>query len=195
MRSQLNRFPENIVTDSGYGSEENYEYVTKNNIGNYLKYNNIDYEKSSSHKKKLFLLDHFIYDKQNDLYRCPSGQILDFEYNKSVISDNGYRSARKVYRSRDCSNCPFRSRCCKGDKNRCIEVSERLNEYRKAARQNLESETGKILRSKRGVDVEPVFGQIKYNNQFRRFYTRGIKNVTIEWGIISIAHNIKKMVG
>ena len=66
LRSQLNRFPENIVTDSGYGSEENYEYVTKNNIGNYLKYNNIDYEKSSSHKKKLFLLDHFIYDKQNE---------------------------------------------------------------------------------------------------------------------------------
>jgi hypothetical protein len=49
------------------------------------------------------------------------------------------------------------------------------------------------LRSKRGVDVESVFGQIKNNNQFRRFYTRGLKNVNTEWGIMSIAHNIKKM--
>jgi hypothetical protein len=49
------------------------------------------------------------------------------------------------------------------------------------------------LRSQRGVDVESVFGQIKHNNQFRRFYTHGLKNVNTEWGIMSIAHNIKKM--
>jgi hypothetical protein len=66
-------------------------------------------------------------------------------------------------------------------------------EYKNTARQNLESENGKKLRAQRGVDVESVFGQIKHNDQFRRFYTRGIKNVSTEWGIISIAHNMKKM--
>jgi hypothetical protein len=55
------------------------------------------------------------------------------------------------------------------------------------------SEKGIKLRKQRGVDVESVFGQIKHNHQFRRFYSRGIKNVNTEWGLISIAHNLRKM--
>lgn len=31
-------YPENVCADSGYGSLENYEYLAKNNIGNYVKY-------------------------------------------------------------------------------------------------------------------------------------------------------------
>ena len=193
LRSQINRVPENIVADAGYGSEENYEYLTSNNISNYVKYNNFNYEKTLSHKKKTFLGDHFTYDQENDQYKCPSGQILDFSYSKEIKSDNGYRSKRRVYKSRDCSQCQYRTKCCKGAKDRTIEVSPQLIEYKNIVRQNLESERGLKLRSQRGVDVESVFGQIKHNNQFRRFYTRGLKNVAIEWGILSIAHNIKKM--
>jgi transposase len=187
--------PENIVGDAGYGCQENYEYINGIGIGNYLKYNNFDYEKSSSHKKKIFLSDHFTYDKDNDKYICPGNHILDYEYTKKVTSETGYESERKVYRARDCSECKFRSGCCKGVKDRCIETSPRLNELKKLARKNLESDIGKELRSKRGVEVESVFGHVKSNRLFRRFLTRGLENVSTEWGIISIAHDIKKMAG
>jgi transposase len=193
VKTQLKVVPKNISTDAGYGSEENYEYITSNNIGNYLKYNNFDYEKTNDHKKKIFLSDHFEYDKDKDQYKCPAGQILDFNGIKKVKSENGYFSERRIYKSESCNECPHKNLCCKSKNNRTIEVSPRLIDYKNTVRQNLESEKGIKLRSQRGVDVESVFGQIKHNNQFRRFYTRGLINVNTEWGIISIAHNIKKM--
>ena len=193
VKTQLRGVPRNIIADAGYGSEENYDYVDRNNIGNYIKYNNFDYEKTNEYKKKNFISDRFVYNQEKDQYQCPSGQILDFEYIKKAQTDNGYKSERIVYKSRCCEGCQYREKCCKGANNRTIEISPKLIEYKNTARKNLESETGKILRTKRGVDVESVFGQIKHNNQFRRFYSKGLKNVNTEWGIMSIAHNIKKM--
>jgi transposase len=193
VKTQLRGVPRNIIADAGYGSEENYAYVKDNNIGNYIKYNNFDYEKTNEYKKKIFLSDHFEHNKKQDQYICPSGQILEFSGIKKNKSESGYISKKRTYKSRCCDQCSYKNSCCKGKNNRTIEISPKLIKFKDIVKRNLESETGKILRSKRGVDVESVFGQIKYNNQFRRFYTRGLKNVNIEWGIMSIAHNIKKM--
>jgi transposase len=183
----------NVIADAGYGSEENYDYVERNGIGNYIKYNNINYEKSHKHKEKRFLADHFIYDNKKNQYECPAGQKLDFTIIKNVITTNGYKTEKFVYRAQNCQGCIYKEECCKGQHNRSIERSPRLIDYKNTVRENLKTETGKILAAKRKIDVESVFGQIKHNNHFRRFNTRGLKNVNTEWGIISIAHNIKKM--
>ena len=193
IKDQLHIPAKNVITDAGYGSEENYDYVVRNNIGNYIKYNNFDYEKTNEYKKRNFISDRFVYSQKKDQYECPSGKVLDFAYIKKTKTENGYKSERIVYKSRCCEGCKFKEKCCKGLNNRTIEISPKLIEYKNTARQNLESENGKILRTKRGVDVESVFGQIKHNKQFRRFYTKGLQKVNTEWGIISIAHNIKKM--
>jgi hypothetical protein len=193
LKTQIQIPPKNVTTDAGYGSEENYDYVNRNNIGNYIKYNSFDYEKTKAYRDNKFISDRFVYDNEKNQYQCPAGQILDFAYIKNTKTDNGYNSERMVYRSRSCEGCQYKEKCCKGTKGRTVEVSPKLSEYKNIVRQNLESETGKKLRTQRGVDVESVFGQIKHNNQFRRFYTRGLKNVSTEWGLISIAHNIKKM--
>jgi len=70
-----------------------------------------------------------------------------------------------------------------------------LIEFRKQARENLTSELGKELRAKRSVEVETVFGHIKHNMSFRRFHLRGLKKVNMEWGLVSIAHNMRKLAG
>jgi transposase len=193
VKNQMQSLPENIVADAGYGSEENYDYINNNGLTNYVKYNNYDYEKTSKFNSRKFLSSHFIYQPEKDQYTCPEGQILNYSTTQETTSDNGYKSQRRVYQSRTCSTCLQRGLCCKGLNDRTIHVSPKLIMYKLTAKQNLESEKGLKLRSQRGVDVESVFGQIKHNNQFRRFYAHGLKNVNTEWGIISIAHNIKKM--
>jgi transposase len=60
------------------------------------------------------------------------------------------------------------------------------------ARALLLSEEGIKHRKKRPCDVEPVFGNIKYNKGFKRFMLRGCDKVEIEAGLLSIAHNLKK---
>src|SRR5450759_654565 len=193
VKNQMQSLPGTIVADAGYGSEENYDYINDNELINYVKYNNYDYEKTSKFNSRKFLSSHFGYQPEKDQYTCPEGQILNYSTTQEITSENGYKSQKRVYQSRTCSTCLQRGSCCKGQNDRTIHVSPKLIMYKLAAKQNLESENGLKLRSQRGVDVESVFGQIKHNNQFRRFYAHGLKNVNTEWGFISIAHNIKKM--
>ena len=56
----------------------------------------------------------------------------------------------------------------------------------------LNSEQGIRHRKKRCYDVEPVFANIKQNHGFRRFMLRGKEKVEIEWGLLSIAQNLRK---
>lgn len=58
----------------------------------------------------------------------------------------------------------------------------------------LNSESGLYHRSKRPVDVEPVFANIKHNKGFKRYNLRGLRKVEVETGLLAIAHNIKKKV-
>ncbi|HEY9122636.1 MAG TPA: transposase, partial [Brevefilum sp.] len=57
----------------------------------------------------------------------------------------------------------------------------------------LTSDEGQDLRSRRLIEPEAVFGLIKQNMKFRRFNLRGLKKVSTEWGLISIAHNMLKI--
>jgi transposase len=59
----------------------------------------------------------------------------------------------------------------------------------------LETDEGKGLMDKRKYEVEPTFGDIKHNMGFRKFLLRTNLKVATEIGLISIAHNIKKMKG
>jgi hypothetical protein len=192
-KKQIKSPLKNIIADSGYGSEENYNYLKDNKLGNYVKYNTFDFEKSSEFKNGKFLSSNFKYQPDEDQYICPNNQKLTFLYTQTTKSENGYISKKRIYKSHTCSDCPQRDQCCKGKNGRYIQRSNKLIEYRSIAKQNLESEKGIKLRSQRGVDVESVFGQIKHNNQFRRFNTHGLLNVSTEWGLICIAHNIKKI--
>jgi hypothetical protein len=73
--------------------------------------------------------------------------------------------------------------------------STRLRILKKKAREQLLSEQGLYHRSRRPIEPEAVFGQIKHNNKFTRFTLKGLKKVEIEFGLIAIAHNLRKIIG
>jgi hypothetical protein len=56
----------------------------------------------------------------------------------------------------------------------------------------LTSERGLEHRSKRPIEPEAVFGQIKYDYGFKRFTLKSIPKVSVEFGLIAIAHNLRK---
>jgi hypothetical protein len=47
--------------------------------------------------------------------------------------------------------------------------------YKRLVREKLNSETGLKYRSQRPADVEAVFGNIKYNQNFKRFLLKGLE--------------------
>ena len=74
-------------------------------------------------------------------------------------------------------------------------INPTLNRYQQQAREKLVSDQGRRLRSRRGVEVETVFGRIKQDWGFRRFTLRGMEKVKTEWGLLCIAHNHSKTGG
>ena len=74
-------------------------------------------------------------------------------------------------------------------------VNHRLSRLKAKARELLLSEEGIRKRKQRAIDVEPVFGQLKQNRNFKRFRFRGLPKVDVEIGLAAMAHNIAKMAG
>jgi transposase len=187
--------PEKVITDSGYGSEQNYQYLEQNAITAYVKYNHFHQEESGTRQKKYpFSQDYLYYNEEEDYYICPMGQRM---YNKGVFkqkNESGFEQTITKYEAQNCTGCPVRGRCHKGQGNRIIEVNHRLNRYKKNAKEKLKSDEGLYYRKQRGIDTEPVFGNLKHNKNFRRFSLRGKRKVEIEFGLFAIAHNLKKRV-
>jgi transposase len=57
----------------------------------------------------------------------------------------------------------------------------------------LKTEVGKALYKFRKQTVEPVFGIIKEVMGFRRFLLRGREKVSLEWTLVCVSYNLKRM--
>jgi len=57
-------YPDNLCADSGYGIEDNYEYLSANGIGNYIKFLNWNGEKSAEYPQLFFP------DPEKDVFYC-----------------------------------------------------------------------------------------------------------------------------
>lgn len=190
--------PKNAIGDAAYGSEENYHWLEQHQMGNYLKYNRFHQEQHPPRKPELkekqrFLSANFPYDKDKDEFTCPAGHPLTYRETRPYRTDNNYLSERRFYECDHCETCPLKPQCTQAKGNRRIQVSFKLREYQQQARTNLLSEQGIELRKKRGIDVETPFGNIKHNMGYRRFLLRGLKKVEVEWGLVCIAHNMRKL--
>lgn len=68
-----------------------------------------------------------------------------------------------------------------------------LERYKAKMRIRLQSEVGQRMLRRRRQDVEPTFGDLKRNMEFRRFNLRGRLKCELEIGLVSMAHNLKKI--
>lgn len=196
VKENLGVLPKTIIADAGYGSEENYLLLENEQIEGYVKYNTFykdSKKKRKGNEKDKYLTRNFHYDEEQDLFICPENKPLVYEGVRRIRTDAGFLSERRVYRCHDCGGCPVREQCTQSNYVRSIQYSHRLANFRKNAFERLNSEIGKKLRKLRYLEVEAVFGLIKENKKFRRFHLRGLEKVTVEWGLVSIAHNIAKI--
>ena len=191
--SRYHKQSQKVIADAGYGSEQNYEFMEDNQIEAYVKYNYFHKEQKRAWKKDAFAQHNLFYNKELDYYICPMGQRLQNIGLKKNKSELGYVSMVTRYQATNCKGCPLRSLCHKSKDNRIIEINYKLKEYKRLARERLLSEEGVYHRGKRCIEPEAVFGQIKHDAQFSRFRLRGLEKVTIEFTLVAIAHNLRKL--
>jgi hypothetical protein len=192
---QLPIKPATITADSIFGTEHNYQLLEGADIESYLKFPTFHQEQTRTHKTNPFLKENFFYNKDTDTYICPDNRTLRYRDTTTVINKKtGNSSTIKTYQTENCQGCTLASQCKKSEEsNRTIKINERLDFYKQQARQHLNSEKGLALRRLRGMEIESCFGDIKHNMGFRRFHLRGKKKVKTEVGLVSMAHNLRKI--
>ena len=184
---------EEIVADSGYGSEENYEYMFSNGMTSYVKYNMFHVEQRRGYRNNPFRVSNLFYNPDDDFYVCPMGQKMKFIRQERRYTASGYQQTVSVYRASRCEGCPLRGQCHKSKRDRQIEVNHTLDDYKARARELLTSEQGLKHRSRRPVEPEAVFGQIKECGRFRRLRLKGLTGAKIDFGLKALAHNMRKL--
>ena len=192
--SRYSRVPGEVCADSGYGSEENYAFMEANGMEAYVKYNYFHKEQKRDFRNDIFRLENLYYNAEEDYFVCPMGQHMDRVGTKHERTEGGYVTVSAIYRARRCDGCPLRWGCHKRKQGeREVMANHLLLEYRRKARERLTSEKGLEHRSKRPIEPEAVFGQIKYNMQYKRFRHFGKDKVTMDFAFFAMAFNLKKM--
>jgi transposase len=188
-----NQKPIVITADSGYSSMDRLkELEAKKHIDAYIP--DAIYQGKARDKKvsedSPFHKKHFRYNPEKDTYTCQNNEELTFRYRRK--EKGGQLASVYQCRSTICRKCRYFGVCTKspeGRQLRCYDNADVLDRMRC----KLDTAEGKMIYGRRKAIVEPALGNIKHNLGFRRFLLCGLKKVKIEFMLIAIAHNIKKM--
>lgn len=194
VRRHTNRVFETVVADAGYESSENYLYLEENGQRCFIKPQNYEISKKRSYKANPYTVENMEYNSKRDEYTCPGGRKLKFRRERTKTSENGYTISTKYYSNDKCGKCPHRDKCHKSKVGyRTVRVNQVILEHRPKVLEALTSEEGALLRMNRSIQVEGVFGVLKEDYGFRRFLTRGKKNIETQFFLLAFALNIEKL--
>ncbi len=170
--------PEAFIADKGYFSGKNLASIDSSidayicpvlEIGEYHK-------------------DKFFYDEEHDLYICPGNRKLT------------YRSTRKKRKDiivrqywGDCTGCSHRSGCIKSKTGKRTIERDQHDSLRENMRVKFQTDQAKEIFSHRKELSEPVFGQIKQQQNFQQHFRKGLKSCSSEFALACLIYNIKRI--
>ena len=189
-----------VTADSGYCSEKNLLYLKENDIASFIKLQDHEQRKTRAYKEdigKHYNMTYQIFEDEH-YYVCHDGRELRHVGTETRKQD-GYTQTFEVYTCADCSGCEHKAKCLykynpekDADKNKVMKINEQWEELKASSHANIESEKGILNRQIRSIQTEGHFGDIKENENFRRFNHRSTEKVYKEFMLYAIGRNINK---
>ena len=191
---------EEVTADSGYCSEKNLLYLNKKGIESYIKLQDHEKRKTRAYAEdisKYYNMKVEVFEDEQ-FYICHDGRELR-HIRTETKEQNGYTQTFEVYGCADCSGCEHKARCLykynaekDAEKNKVMKINEQWEELREKSHANIQSERGILKRQTRSIQTEGHFGDIKENENFRRFNYRSADKVYKEFMLYAIGRNINK---
>jgi len=191
---------EEVTADSGYCSEKNLLYLKEKGIESYIKLQDHEKRKTRAYAEdisKYYNMKVEVFEDEQ-FYICHDGRELRHIRTETKEQD-GYTQTFEVYGCADCSGCEHKARCLYKynaekdvEKNKVMKINEQWEELREKSHANIQSERGILKRQTRSIQTEGHFGDIKENENFRRFNYRSADKVYKEFMLYAIGRNINK---
>ena len=197
----LNFKYKNITADAGYESEENYLFLENNGQIAYIKPANYEISKTRKYKNDIGNVENMNYDAKADTYTCRNNKKLTVTGIKRMKTRTGYISEKTIYKCENCTACPYKSECIKGnncktpleERAKVLQVAKKFLKFRQEDLQRILSDEGILFRTNRSIQAEGSFGDLKQDMQFRRYLSKGTSNVFAESTLLAMARNINKL--
>jgi len=184
LQNQMGLSIEEVVADKGYGRGPTYGFLRERGIRAYVPLHDDNLGQGRLSRAE------FKYDRKHDRYICPNKKYL-YPYDKL---DKGLIKRYRIVGGH-CRRCPFRARCL---------PENYQNRARFVYRNPYQDEIDKIKRrqetayfkdrlKRRQWKLEGLFGEAKENHCLRRARYRGIKKVQIQFYMIAIVQNFKRL--
>ena len=173
--------PRQVPGDTKYGTVENVAAIEREHIRADVPLSEV------GHRAGLFRDTDFVYNVQDDSYRCPGNETLRF------ISPCD-RTHRRVYEAQAsaCAACALRDQCTTSQRGRRVGRSLDEASLERVRGYHATEPFARAMR-KRKVWVEPLFAEAKDWHGLRRFRLRGLEQVNGEALLIAAGHNLKRL--
>jgi transposase len=186
IKDRFDTTPHRLLADSGYYSKKNLGYLKQEGIEGYLPSSEQARDAKGMYEPRKYSKDKFTYDEERDVYVCPMGKELSC---RKTNTTHGHR----LYRRESCRDCSALNECVRARKPYRLISRSKEEPLMTEMKQRMESASGKALYGKRKTMIEPPMGHIKKNLRFRQFSLRGRRGAAIEWLMLCIGINIKKI--
>ena len=179
----------NVLADKGYHSGRELKACEELDVTTFVS----PKESSSIKKNPDYAMESFIYDKKDDTYTCPAGELMTTNgrmYNKTL--KNGRKSYQvKHYKTKACNGCHLRAECTTNKHGRLIERTE----YQQYVTNNNDrvNQNPNYYRQRQQI-IEHQFGTLKRHWHFDYTLTKGKEKVLGEVYLIFTAYNLRRLV-
>ena len=187
-----------IVADSGYGSEDNYQFVIeeleKEALIPYTMYRK---EQTRKYRHDETKRHNWQYNEELDCYTDHQGVQFSFNRYMTQTDKQGITRDFKLYKADKTQATTELDALAltPSGRQRSIQVNPVWESFKQQVKDNLASDSGSYLYGQRKVDVEPVFGFMKRNFGVRRVHVRGAMGVSNDLGLLLMSMNLAKLAG
>ncbi len=173
--------PKTVTADAKYGTAPNIAGLESVGMKAFVPIPDL------SKRSKHYQPDLFRYNAEKNHYICPQRQILQLYSHRKSELVHVYRADAQV-----CVSCLVKHKCTESKSGRHIFRSF-YQEYVDRVRAYHDTEEYQQAMRKRGVWVEPLFGEAKQFHRLRRFRLRRLQKVNIEGLMVAAGQNLKRI--
>lgn len=175
--------PQRAVADHLYGSQDCLRFLQDKGIETVIR------ERKGGNAHGGFDKSEFEYDAQQDVYRCPAGQLLRRRRTQSKNHKAFYSCDRGV-----CVQCQLRGRCVSSPQPGAVRQVTRFDTpYVEGSQAACDSAEGKRLLKRRQTCMEGLFGQGKSQHGLERARLRGLMKMQMQALLTAMVLNVKKL--
>lgn len=188
--------PKQVVTDGGFTSRENVMAMDVKGIDLIGSLEDHTAQAAGQLRRRgvqeAFYPQAFTYDAEQDIYRCPAGEILrrDGQERRVGVSHHRYRAPVAV-----CSTCRFKVQCCPQNARKGRALSRAVEAPAvQAFLAKMQTAAAKAIYRLRGPVAEFPNAWIKAKLGLRQFRVRGLLKVGLETLWACLTYNIQQWI-